>query len=426
MFITILEKHKSCVSYNQIFYFVGNSPSNTISFSQFNFDFNNYSNSTYGGHTSDVAAELAKLIAGANSYTDTEPSASISAENTGFTLTNDKKYYVSKPISVTSTGSVGNYTVSLTGQPSGTVVTDLNGNAKNTFAPNDKFLVKIPVASINNLSATVNVSINLSSVIYKAYKYLPPRALSLEPLQSVVVGESITSNLQKALSLKLDITTTVQISKVDATNSKEIVGAHLVIKDSSGTIVEEWDSDGTVHTVTGLLPGKYTLTETIAPEGYILSTETIQFEIFADGTVTKKTMKNYPKNDVYISKQDATTGNELPGAKLVLKNEKGKVVDEWVSKDTPHKVKVKLPAGKYTLTETIAPEGYELSTETVTFTVGEDGSVEEPVIMKNDKKLEQVPTGDTLIYIAWFIGTIAIGYSIYYFYNLGKEKELDI
>ena len=77
-----------------IFYFIDDS---TISFSQFNFDFNNYANSTYGGHTSDVAREMAKLIAGANKYSssDTTPSISLNKESSGFILSNDKKYYVS-------------------------------------------------------------------------------------------------------------------------------------------------------------------------------------------------------------------------------------------------------------------------------------------------------------------------------------------
>lgn len=344
----------------------------------FTLDLENYANSKYWSSSSTVAEEMAKLVAGANSYVNSTGSISINAPSNKLTLTNDKMYYISQQLGVTTTGNVGNYTVSLSGAPSGTIVTDVNGNVKNTFTKNEKFLVKVPASGVVGLSIRVNVNVSANETRHAAYEYTAG-----PDLQNIVIGETVTRPLSASVSLNQTIPTRVEISKVDATNSNEIAGAHLVVKDSNGEVVDEWDSDGTTHIITDLIPGTYTLTETIAPEGYILSTETITFTVKADGVTIKKTMKNYPKDDVYISKQDATTGEELPGATLVLKDSKGKVVDEWISETTPHKVKVKLAAGKYTLTETIAPNGYKLSTETVEFMVEEDGSVKEPVIMKN-------------------------------------------
>ena len=95
-----------------------------------------------------------------------------------------------------------------------------------------------------------------------------------------------------------------------------------------------------------------------------------------------------------ISKKDATTGSELPGATLVVKDYDGKVIDTWVSTDKPHLIE-NLKAGIYTLTETIAPNGYILSTETVTFTIKDDGSVT-PVVMynsPNNKDTPETPSG---------------------------------
>ena len=54
---------------------------------------------------------------------------------------------------------------------------------------------------------------------------------------------------------------------------------------------------------------------------------------------------------------------------------------EWVSTKEP--VSFSLKPGTYILTETIAPEGYELSTKTVTFTVKDDGTVDGDIIMYN-------------------------------------------
>ena len=171
----------------------------------------------------------------------------------------------------------------------------------------------------------------------------------------------------------------VLISKVDATNGKELPGAHLVIKNSKGEIVDEWTSTENVHKVK-LNPGKYTLTETIQPEGYILSTETITFTVKEDGTSSKVVMKNAPIREIEFSKVDATNGKELPGAHLEIRDSKSNLVDSWISTDEIHKVKL-LP-GTYTLTETIQPDGYILSTETITFTVKEDGTCDK-VVMKN-------------------------------------------
>ena len=96
-------------------------------------------------------------------------------------------------------------------------------------------------------------------------------------------------------------------------------------------------------------------------------------------------MYNAPKEvtKVKISKQDITTKKELPGATLIVKDKNGKEIDKWVSTNEPHYIEG-LAAGEYTLTEVIAPDGYKLSTETIKFTVKDDGSVTE-VVMYNSK-----------------------------------------
>lgn len=88
----------------------------------------------------------------------------------------------------------------------------------------------------------------------------------------------------------------VEISKQDITNKKELPGATLVIKDVNGNIVDEWVSEDKPHYIEKLTPGIYTLTETIAPDGYVLSDETITFTVKDDGTITKVVMYNAPSS----------------------------------------------------------------------------------------------------------------------------------
>ena len=175
--------------------------------------------------------------------------------------------------------------------------------------------------------------------------------------------------------------TSAKISKQDITTKQELPGATLVVKDASGKEVLKWISSYE-PTYFELDPGKYTLTETIAPKGYKLSTETIEFEVKPDGTTTNVVMYNEPnKTGAKISKQDITNKQELPGATLVIKDSTGKEIKKWVSTNSPKYFE--LEPGKYTLTETIAPKGYKLSTETIEFEVKDDGTTTN-VVMYNE------------------------------------------
>jgi hypothetical protein len=194
-------------------------------------------------------------------------------------------------------------------------------------------------------------------------------------------GETVTVVLQNTKSPN-----PVTISKQDATTKAELPGAKLVLKDANGKTVDEWTSTTTPHLISNLAAGKYTLSETIAPEGYQKTTETVSFNVVSGKVTDPVVMYNKPipePSKIKISKQDITTKAELPGAKLVLKDALGNVVEEWTSSTTPHYITKKLAPGKYTLSETVAPAGYQKTTETVTFTVESDGGVEKAVVMYN-------------------------------------------
>ena len=185
---------------------------------------------------------------------------------------------------------------------------------------------------------------------------------------------------------------TVEISKRDVYGN-ELVGAEMVLENADGEKVDKWTSDGTNHIVLKLGAGEYVLKEIAAPDGYIIATD-IKFSVDIYGNVTVENVDStavpdngYPlivmvddTTKVQISKQDITTGEELPGATLQIIDEDGNVVEEWVSTDEAHFIEGKLIAGKeYTLRETIAPDGYEIANE-IRFTVNEDGSVTEVVM----------------------------------------------
>lgn len=117
--------------------------------------------------------------------------------------------------------------------------------------------------------------------------------------------------------------------------------------------------------------GEYVICEIQAPDGYILSDKQYPVTINEDGDTVEITAENEAIT-VEISKQDIY-GSELADAEMQLVNENGEVVDEWVSDGTNHVIS-ELKAGKYTLKETAAPDGYVIATD-ISFEVFEDGSV---------------------------------------------------
>lgn len=369
--------------------------------------------------TSATAREIRNLVDEAKKQTsESDLTLSANTTNLTFKLSSDKKYYVSNDIKISSNGK---YSVTVNG-PTGTVKEDITGG----------FRIKVPASRITTSSTTVSATVNGSKDMYRAYLYkATTKASNGREYQSMSMIFKETTNKNISVSGKINITTKVEISKQDATTGKELPGAKLTVKDANGNVKDSWVSTNEPHVITGLSVGKYTLTEEIAPEGYVLSKETITFEIKADGSTTKVVMKNEleekPKEptSIYISKQDVTTGEELEGAKLELKNEKGELVEAWVSGKEPHEIK-DLEPGKYYLTETLAPEGYITSTETVTFTVKEDGTVDGKIIMYNKpEEIVEVPSTSSFKTITTtLIGLIVIGLgSIIIYRNYKKNEE---
>ena len=185
-----------------------------------------------------------------------------------------------------------------------------------------------------------------------------------------------------------DVQTSVELSKADLTDGKELPGASLQVLDSTGTVVEEWISTEEPHMIRGLLVGEtYTMVETKPADGYTTA-ESIEFKVEDTAEVQKHQMLD-DVTKVEISKTDVTDSKEVPGAKLTILDKDGKVVESWVSDKDPHMVE-KLPVGTYTLREEQAPDGY-LVAEEVSFDVKDTGEIQK-VEMKDAR-----PTGKLIL-----------------------------
>lgn len=86
--------------------------------------------------------------------------------------------------------------------------------------------------------------------------------------------------------------TKVEISKQDITTGKELVGAHMVVKEKDGTIFESWISDNEPHIIKGLEPNKtYELIETSSPYGFAIA-QSIEFTVQDTNEIQKVEMKD--------------------------------------------------------------------------------------------------------------------------------------
>ncbi len=176
-----------------------------------------------------------------------------------------------------------------------------------------------------------------------------------------------------------------------AEDIKSSAGKTLMKKD---TIIElkSTDAEGNIIFVADLpVDGKYYVQEQYAPAGFVTDHEKKEFTFDYGGADQKEIVyeflfENQPTT-VELSKQDVTTGKELPGAHLELRDDTGKLIEEWVSEDNPHVVS-KLTVGKeYALIETKPADGY-VTAERVTFKITDSSEIQKVVMTDDVTKVE--------------------------------------
>ena len=119
--------------------------------------------------------------------------------------------------------------------------------------------------------------------------------------------------------------------------------------------------------------GSFQVMELATLPGYLTMKEPIAVEVNAAEVELEPIANN--QTVVHISKVDAETGEELPGATLELYGPDGTLIETWESADIPHAI-TGLPVGEgYVLKETAAPEGFQLA-EDIPFAVEETGEIQ--------------------------------------------------
>lgn len=347
------------------------------------------------------------LVNGAEQITTyATPAIKLVNNNSTLNLSSDKKYYESNTIGVKTLYTTGNYTVSLENAPSGTTVVNAGTGAEQTsFAPSESFKVKIPVDNVDIGSLNIKIRVTATGSINKAYMYK-----SSDPSKQSVFGSVLypdTSTVTDETNVTLE-TSKVTITKIDDETGQPLAGATFVVKDSNGATVATWTSTTSSHVIKNLPNGTYTLQETKAPSGYVLNDKVVEFTITdTNRNISIRFRNKEIEKNATIIKIDSVTKQPVAGATLVIKDSSGKVIEEFVTTQEPHRL-TDLEDGKYTVEETKAPSGYEKTNEIFEFVIDnnnrdvtltiENTAIEKLVnILKVDKATGKPLAGATLV-----------------------------
>ena len=287
----------------------------------------------------------------------------------------------------------GKYTLQETTSPSGyELTTEITFEVKDGVVQKDS--IQLNESTTNSYDETAN-----RFTMFDAMK--PGVTISKQSING-------TDELNGA-KLKLTAPDGTDLSQVSGSYSD---GSAAKIKVVGNTITWTSNAEKGGVTLANLPAGTYTLEEITAPDGFTKKTEEMTFTVDAHGNVKKPVgleegesgntliMKDAPST-VSIVKvgKDGDASQELPGAKMKLTyagdadlsqvteehdvitgNVPGSKEITWTSGDQAIVLK-QIPDGKYTLQETQAPNGYELTTE-ITFEV-KDGVVQKDSIQLN-------------------------------------------
>ena len=194
------------------------------------------------------------------------------------------------------------------------------------------------------------------------------------------------------------------VRKVCSVNpSVTLANAEFKITYADGTLIG--DANGIFRTdehgeirVPGLKPGKSVIvTETKAPDGYIIDTQSQTVQI-KEGRTVSLTFKNQPKGKLIIQKRDSATSQPLPGAEFRVTTAAGCEVgldgvigtatltqNGIFTTDGQGEITItNLAPGAYVINESKAPTGYVMDRASTNVVIGKNGDTQ-TVIVKNSK-----------------------------------------
>ncbi|MCL2776340.1 MAG: SpaA isopeptide-forming pilin-related protein, partial [Oscillospiraceae bacterium] len=162
----------------------------------------------------------------------------------------------------------------------------------------------------------------------------------------------------------------IQIIKKNSVTGTVVAGAEFRVTKTNGETVGSYttDSSGTVI-VENLVPGSYVITETKAPQFYVLNSTPQTIEV-KSGKLAAVEFMNTPYGNLVLTKTDRQTGIGLEGAVFEVKKASGEMIGRFTTGAGGIVIVQNLVPGTYIVTEIQAPSGYEIDTPPQTLQVG--------------------------------------------------------
>ena len=180
--------------------------------------------------------------------------------------------------------------------------------------------------------------------------------------------------------------------KYDGVTFTALAGAEFTIYRSDGTVYAtiRTGSDGRA-TITRPKAGTYTIRETKAPDGYLLSDKILTFTVTGSGEIAGDvSLPNWKQPEIEIRKEDVDTKERLAGAHFEIYDESSNLCYQGITDENGVYRFAALSAGRYTLIETKAPDGYQLNSSPIVFVVSEQGEVIGNTVIYNSKEVEKI------------------------------------
>jgi uncharacterized surface anchored protein len=155
----------------------------------------------------------------------------------------------------------------------------------------------------------------------------------------------------------------IQIVKTDSVSHKPLGGATFSVTKADGENIGTYKTDTAGKVIaSGLTEGAYIVSETVAPDGYILDAVP-QTVIVKSGKLTSAEFTNKPLAGLQIKKIDANTRQPIADVSFEVSKMNGEKIGEFTTDKAGLIFVSSLEPGYYTVTETKAAGGYILDSE---------------------------------------------------------------
>ena len=228
---------------------------------------------------------------------------------------------------------------------------------------------------VTGLQAGVNYTI-------KEIATLPGYVLDETPKQITLEANKVTT-----VQFENKAKSPVYILKLDAKTGKGVPGVRFRVTRADGSLIGEVVTDSTGRaTLTNVPSGYITVTEIAVPDGYVLD-PTPQTKLVDGENPVEFVFENEPYGSILIQKRNASTQNPLSGAIFKVTTADGTLIGNNYTSGADGTVLVSGldPTKTYIVTETRAPDGFEISEGPKTVTVKPGETVE---LVFEDKRIE--------------------------------------